>query len=96
MDDPVEGEFCICVVRELTHCVVCFLHGGGIAVRLPCTKQAARLRTALLRVAGAALLDMREEWVAARRLHSSETSMATMDPERVDDDALGAELESSG
>jgi putative transposase len=52
--------------------------------------------TALVRLAGAVLLDMHEEWIAAERRYFSEGSMAKLYPERDDGDAINAELESGG
>ena len=52
--------------------------------------------TALVRLAGAVLVDMHEEWIAAERRYFSEGSMAKLYPERDDGDALSAELESGG
>jgi putative transposase len=52
--------------------------------------------TALVRLAGAVLVDMHEEWIAAERRYFSEGSMAKLYPERDDGDAINAELESGG
>ncbi len=48
---------------------------------------------ALVRLAGAVLLDTHEEWLAAERRYFSEASMATLYPERDDVDAVTGELE---
>jgi transposase-like protein len=48
---------------------------------------------ALVRLAGAVLLDTHEEWLAAERRYFSEASMATLYPERDDVDAAVSELE---
>jgi putative transposase len=48
---------------------------------------------ALLRLAGAVLLDTHEEWLATERRYFSEASMATLYPERDDVDAVIGELE---
>lgn len=47
----------------------------------------------LVRLAGAVLLDTHEEWLAAERRYFSETSMASLYPERDDADAITGELE---
>ncbi len=49
--------------------------------------------TALIRLAGAVLLDTHEEWLAADRRYFSEASMAKLYPEREDEDAAAGELE---
>ncbi|MHB1712070.1 MAG: IS256 family transposase [Acidimicrobiales bacterium] len=49
--------------------------------------------TALLRLAGAVLLDTHEEWLAAERRYFSEGSMAKLYPERDDAEAIVGELE---
>ena len=48
---------------------------------------------ALVRLAGAVLLDTHEEWLAAERRYFSEASMATLYPERDDVDTVTGELE---
>lgn len=48
---------------------------------------------ALIRLAGAVLVDVHEEWIAAERRYFSEGSMAKLYPERDDDDATTGELE---
>lgn len=48
---------------------------------------------ALIRLAGAVLLDTHEEWIAAERRYFSEASMAMLYPERDDVDAVIGELE---
>jgi putative transposase len=48
---------------------------------------------ALVRLAGAVLLDTHEEWLATERRYFSEASMATLYPERDDVDAVTGELE---
>src|SRR5579862_702277 len=50
----------------------------------------------LVRLAGAVLLDVHEEWIATERRYFSEGSMAKLYPEREDGDALTGELVSSG
>lgn len=52
--------------------------------------------TALVRLAGAVLLDMHEEWIATERRYFSEGSMAKLYPERDDGGAVNVELESGG
>ena len=47
---------------------------------------------ALIRLAGAVLLDTHEEWIAAERRYFSEASMATLYPERDDVGAGVGEL----
>jgi putative transposase len=49
--------------------------------------------TALIRLAGAVLLDTHEEWLAADRRYFSEASMAKLYPERDNGDAAVGELE---
>lgn len=49
--------------------------------------------TALVRLAGAVLLDTHEEWLASDRRYFSEASMAKLYPERDDDSAAIGELE---
>jgi putative transposase len=49
--------------------------------------------TALVRLAGAVLLDTHEEWLAAERRYFSEASMAKLYPEREDAEAIAGELE---
>lgn len=49
--------------------------------------------TALIRLAGAVLLDTHEEWLATDRRYFSEASMAKLYPERDDGDAAVGELE---
>ena len=51
---------------------------------------------ALMRLAGAVLLDTHEEWIAADRRYFSEASMATLYRARDDGDTLSAEFESGG
>ncbi len=52
--------------------------------------------TALVRLAGAVLLDMHEEWIATERRYFSEGSMAKLYPERDDGGAVNVELEPGG
>lgn len=49
--------------------------------------------TALVRLAGAVLIDVHEEWIATERRYFSEGSMAKLYPEREDNDAAAAELQ---
>ncbi|MGH8981100.1 MAG: IS256 family transposase [Acidimicrobiales bacterium] len=51
---------------------------------------------ALVRLAGAVLIDVHEEWIAAERRYFSEGSMAKLYPERDDGDAVTGELEPAG
>jgi putative transposase len=48
---------------------------------------------ALVRLAGAVLMDTHEEWLAAERRYFSEASMAKLYPERDDGEAVAGELE---
>jgi putative transposase len=48
----------------------------------------------LLRLAGAVLIDVHEEWIATERRYFSEASMAKLYAERDDDDAVAGQLES--
>ena len=48
---------------------------------------------ALIRLAGAVLLDTHEEWIAADRRYFSEASMAALYPERDDVVAVTSELD---
>jgi len=49
--------------------------------------------TALVRLAGAVLLDTHEEWLAAERRYFSEASMAKLYPESKDVEAIAGEFE---